>query len=245
MIDKLFSAKLDDAVKLAVKGPKFIGFLDPAHIEESKEYLKYNNNSSVIYYGGYENAERQVLGSFPFYMEPEYEDFPITPITITYKKEYKLSHGDFLGTFMAQGIVRGSIGDILIEEGRCVVFVRSELADYFTGNISKIGGVGVTVSCGFSEPLPIAHNFSEKNGVVASERLDCVTAFLTGSSREKAVKLIKSALVTVNYKEISSNSVMLKEGDTVAVRSFGKFIIDSLGPVTKKGRLSIKCRKYK
>ena len=34
------------------------------------------------------------------------------------------------------------------------------------------------------------------------------------------------------------------EGDVLSIRGHGKYIIDRLGPLTQKGRLSVQCRKY-
>ncbi len=67
-----------------------------------------------------------MAGFFPDYMEADAEAFPIAPLTLTYRKEDKLGHRDFLGSFMGLGIEREAVGDILIGEGRCVVFVREE-----------------------------------------------------------------------------------------------------------------------
>ena len=45
---------------------------------------------------------------------------------------------------MSLGIERDSVGDILVEDGRCVVFVKNELKNYITSQIFKIGNVGVS-----------------------------------------------------------------------------------------------------
>ena len=79
-----------------------------------------------------------------------------------------------MGSFLAQGVVRASLGDILAEEGRAVLFVKTELAPHFLSQIDKIGRVGVQITKGFTDPLPQAHSFQPMGGVVASERLDCL-----------------------------------------------------------------------
>ena len=91
---------------------------------------------------------------------------------------------------MSLGVERSEVGDILPESGRCVVFVRSELADYFCLNLRKIGNVGVRVQEGAEMPLPLGHEFQGNFGVVASQRLDCIVALLCKTSREKASGLI-------------------------------------------------------
>ena len=79
---------------------------------------------------------------------------------------------------------------------------------------------------------------------MASPRLDCVVAAVAGLSRDKAASAIASGLVTLNYREELSSSRLLEEGAKLSIRGKGKFVIDRLGPNTKKGRLCIGGRKY-
>ena len=227
MPNELLKARIDDAVRIARRAPHFIGFLDPGERAEAEDYIKWNNQAEFMFFGGYEDAERSFLGVFP-----------------DYKPQYELSHRDFLGSLMAQGITRSSLGDILIEKGRAVIFIKEELQDYIMTNISKIGKVGVTLTPGFEGELPVSHHFQEMSGVIASMRLDCIVAFLAGVSRDKAATLISSGLVTLNYREATSNSAAVNESAVISIRGKGKFIVDTIGPQTKKGRTIIKCRKY-
>ena len=165
-------------------------------------------------------------------------------MTFTYRAGDKLTHRDFLGSFMALGVERDVIGDILVGEGRCVAFFRQEMAPYFLDNIRKIGRVGVKAEEGAKEPLPVRREFKELSGVVASQRLDCLVAFLCKTSREKAAGLITAGLVMRNHRESLSPSQRTEEGDVLSIRGHGKFQIDRLGPLTSKGRLSVLCRKY-
>ena len=82
------------------------------------------------------------MGVFPDYMEPLDEEFPVTGLTVKFRRQDALSHRDFMGSFLAQGVVRASLGDILAEEGRAVLFVKTELAPHFLSQIDKIGRVG-------------------------------------------------------------------------------------------------------
>ena len=164
-----------------------------------------------------------MLGVFPDYLEADASLFPLLGLTVRFRKQDTLSHRDFLGSFMAQGVVRASVGDILVEAGRAVLFVKTELAPHFLSQIEKIGRVGVQVSEGFETPLPAAHKFT---------------------SREKAAQMIAGGFVSVNHRETLSASARVASGDVISIRRCGRFIVDALGPKTKKGRLSIQCRKY-
>ncbi len=241
----LLAAKLRDGMTLSRNRPYFLGFLDEGEIIFCQEFLCRERGIKFLLWGGYEEAERRILGMFPEYMEPVPEAFPLTSLVFTYREEDSLSHRDFLGSFMALGIERNVVGDILPGKGRCVAFVRLEMEAYFLQNIRKIGRTGVQISNCLDGPLPLEREFQELSGVVASQRLDCLVAFLCRISREKAVGLITSGFVARNHSEILSVSERTAEGDVISVRRYGKFIIDRLGPLTSKGRLAVQCRKYK
>lgn len=236
-------AKIDDAIRLSKKRPQFIGFLDEAEVFKASSYLK-SKNAGYVFWGGHNEAERKILAFYPDYIVPEKLDYPISAISFLYRKGEELNHRNFLGSFMSLGLTRSSIGDILIEDGRCVAFIKREHEALFLQDLSKIGRVGVKVSAGFELPLPVAHNFENLKGVVASVRLDCIVAFLMRTSREKACEAVRQGLVSVNHNEVSSVSDKLKTGDIISIRKKGRFVLDDCGPLTSKGRLVINARKY-
>ncbi len=241
--NKLLFAKLRDCMNIAKRRPHFLGFLDENEAAFCQEILK-REPASCLFWGGYNGAERVIAGFFPDYLEPSVEAFPLKGLTFTFRREDKLGHRDFLGCFMGLGIKRDVIGDILIEEGRCVVFVREEMEKYLLNNVNKIGRVGVKATLGLQKPFPAIRKYFAMGGVIASDRLDCLIALLCHTSRERASRLITSGVVALNHQEVLELSARVNEGDIVSVRGHGKFIIDSLGPLTSKGRLTVKCRKY-
>lgn len=243
--DALLLAKLKDGLVLSQKRPYFLGFLDETESAFCEDFLSRSREARFLLWGGYEGAERKFLGLFPDYLEADPEEFPLLPLTFRFREEDSLSHRDFLGSFMALGIERSTVGDILVGKGRCVAFIRREMEGYFLQNLKKIGRVGVQVTSGAEDPLPILREFIDRSGVVASPRLDCLVAFLCGTSREKAAGLITAGMVMKNHREILSVSEHVKDGDTISVRKHGKFLIDQLGPFTAKGRLAVHCRKFK
>ena len=80
--------------------------------------------------------------------------------------------------------------------------------------------------------------------MIASARLDCAVAAALGTSREKASAIIRSGLVMLNHEETDSVSLAVGDGDIISIRGKGRFILDSVGPPTKKGRLKLAGRKY-
>ena len=242
---KLLLSKLEDGIAISQKRPWFLGFLSEEEAALCSDRLKSERKLQFCFFGGYAEAERKVLGFFPDFLEPKESLFPLQALTFTYRTEAALSHRDFLGSLMALGIERSIVGDILPGEGSCIVFVRAELADYIIQDLQKIGREGVKITRGMDVPLPDAHTFETLSGVIASERLDCMVAFLCRTGRSQAAELISSGSVAKNHRETLSVSDKLREGDVLSIRKHGKFIIDRLGPLTAKGRLTVMCRKYK
>jgi len=121
MDEKLFFPRLDDLVTLCEKTgvPQFLGFLSETETALARGYLK-NCTLSTQVYGGYENALRNFVCVKPDWCEKA--EFPITAVTFLYKDDYKLTHRDFLGAVMSLGIEREKVGDILVGEGKAVMF---------------------------------------------------------------------------------------------------------------------------
>lgn len=244
--DAVLEARLRDAARLSESGkrPGFVGFLDERQAAVTQSFMKSLGVSSFLLWGGYEDAERVMLGVFPDFSEPRADLFPIAAVTAEYRREDVLAHRDFLGALLHLGVTRETLGDILTEEGRCVFFCRSEISGFLLSQTEKIGGVGVRLSSGAAEPLPVPHRFEEFSAVVASARLDCTVAAAVGTSREKAAEQIRSGFVMLDHEAVDSPSAPVKEGNKISVRGTGRFVLDAVGPVTKKGRLRIAGRKY-
>lgn len=242
--DKLFLSRIADAERICSdRGiPKFTAFLDEHQLSLLLPMLSRMPGAQL--FGGYEDAERRVLGFFPDWMEPVPEEFPISAINISWRKSATLSHRDILGALMSRKITRESVGDILIAEGEGSVFVLSHLAEQICRELDQIGREGVHAEVGTPKLSLLEPKFEERSGVIASERLDCAVAFLCSKSRSGAVCLIEGGLVSVNSVVVCDCDVRLKSGDKISVRGCGKFILDTLGPQTKKGRLSIRIKKY-
>ena len=243
MEQKLLTARINNTADILLKTsvPKFLGFLS---IEEAvlAERILSHRNVRYSFFGGYDGADRVVLACLPEWAEDV--NFPIVPITFTFKKEYTLSHRDFLGLLMSLGIKRETIGDILTEESRAVIFVLEEIADYILNQVEKVGKVGVTLQKGFASPLPLKNTLEEFSVTVSSMRLDCVVAALCNFSRSDSAEKIELGLVNVNSEVIQKTTKTVFNGDVVSVRGKGKYIIISGEEKTRKNRLVLKYKKY-
>lgn len=245
--DALLRARVEDAVRLCEirSCPRFVGFLDERQQTVARAVLHHCGGTPFLFFGGYEDAERTLLGVFPSYMEPDPAAFPILPLGFSYRREASLNHRDFLGTLLSLGVKRETVGDIVCGEGLTVAFVEEELAAHFASGVDKVGGEGVRIQCPYEGGLPGGREFEERRDTVASPRLDAVLKVMIGTSREEAAHRIAAGLVSVNHVPCLSASAAVKEGDRVSVRGEGRFLVDALGPPTKKGRLFVTVKKYR
>ncbi|MBQ6937692.1 MAG: RNA-binding protein, partial [Clostridia bacterium] len=106
-----------------------------------------------VLFGGYEDAERKMVGFIPEYEE---EDFPISVLSLSSPRIKNLSHRDFLGSIMALGIKREKCGDIIIGEDTCQILLHSDIADFVCSSLEKVGREGVKTElielCGLIVP---------------------------------------------------------------------------------------------
>ncbi|MCB6645303.1 YlmH/Sll1252 family protein [[Clostridium] scindens] len=197
-------------------------------------------------YGGYGLSERQMAAFLPDALYYDYQ-YPIQIIEISpvnRKFAEELSHRDYLGAVMNLGIERCKLGDILIEDGKAILFAKEELAGYIMEHLTRIRHTTVKTSI-----LPAFENsyeprYEELKGTVESVRLDTVLSLAYPLSRSKVTGLIEGARVFVNGKLVTSNGYRLKEGDILSVRKMGRIGYNGILSETKKGRYMVSIRKY-
>ncbi|MCD7823797.1 MAG: YlmH/Sll1252 family protein [Oscillospiraceae bacterium] len=189
--------------------------------------------------GGYDKAERRVI-IFPGYGYA----VPFSPVVFTGRDIQKLTHRDFLGTIMSLNIKREMIGDILVGEKKTVVFVMNSVLP-LVEEVSKVGGVGVTIGHEFSDEDIPEKKFEVINSTVKSLRIDAVLADAVAMSREKVQALIRSEGVILNHLMIFDPSQRVDEGDVFSLRGKGKFTLYRIGGMSKKDRIFITIHKYK
>ncbi|MBR5540440.1 MAG: hypothetical protein IKU56_03585 [Clostridia bacterium] len=244
--DALLRARINDACELCEMRscPRFVGFLDEHRQAVARAVLHEKGTSHFLLYGGYEGAERTILGVFPSFLPPDSDLFPLKAIGFRYRSVARLSHRDFLGALLSVGIKRDKLGDIVCGEGLTVVFANEELAPFLAESVDKVGSEGVHAVFPFTGEVAVCREFREYQDTVASPRLDAVLGVALRVSRQEAVRRIVSGTVSCNHMPCEAVAHVVGEGDILSVRGEGRFLIASLGPLTKKGRLIIKLHKY-
>ena len=235
-----------DAVRLCERrgAPQFVGFLDERQAALAESEAKKAGCGRARCCGGYEDAERVILGIFPEDREPERSAFPIVPLTAAYRPCDRLTHRDFLGSLMALGIERSTLGDVLVEDGRAVIFAHKDIAPYILSQMEKVGRVGVALTEGAQNPYPSGRGFQRIEGTIPSMRLDAVIAAVLHISREKSAALILSGQVQLRFTPAQSLSAQVGAGDKLSIRGYGRYTMEQIGVITRKGRYKFSVRKY-
>ncbi len=222
--------------------PQFLGFLS----EEERVFAEnvLGSSDNFMFFGGTENSARTLLGLFPKEIEPKEAAFPITAITLEFRRQDRPGHRDFLGAVLALGIKREAVGDILIGDNFAVLFAADSVAKLVLCELKTVGRVGVKVKKGFSGELPSASEKTETSATVSSLRIDCILAAICSCSRNSANELLREKRVSVNSVITEKPTKTVCEGDKITVRGKGKFTMKQVNGETRKGRLKIIFEKY-
>lgn len=243
--NKRLTARISDAyyASQAHRGARFIGFLDLREKRVAQDALRSLGAENFEFFGGYGDAERTMLCLYPERFKPEHEQYPIAALGFTWRFG-ELSHRDFLGALMSLGLKSEKIGDINVGDSDGTVVLDSAMADFVADNLTRVGRC--TMRCERIDPDSIipSRSFEDISDTVASARLDCIVSALTNLSRGKSDELIRGGMIMVDFGPESDPDTRIDDGATVSVRGHGRYIVDSVGPVTKKGRMRFSARKY-
>lgn len=217
----------------------FSKFLTPA-----EQQAAFNIKNCVLW-GGYDDADRKMAAMYPDYLTVREIEWEMAAVRITAADKIVYNHKDYLGSVMGLGISRDVLGDIIIGENDACVVCTESIAPHIAQQLVQVSRTSVKCEIiKLSELSPPERKFEIIEGSVASGRLDCVVAMLCGKGRTFAAEIIRGGFVAVNFKENSSVSYSVKQGDVLSIRKFGKFIFDGEQRVTKKGRSCVRFRKY-
>lgn len=247
--EKLLLAKVLDQADLSLQRHEkcFTDFIDPKKSELVFAMVQKIKDLNVSAFGGDELCERQMLGFSPDYVELTESEFPISAVKINFNKKFSsaLGHRDYLGSILGLGITRDKLGDIRIYDDFTICYVHSEIADYISNNLDKVGRTKVSAEVlkVVSLELP-KENIEQKHLTVSALRLDCILASAFHLSRGKAQDLIEGEKAFVNWTVQKNASHLLKEGDMLSLRGFGRAKMGEIKGKTKKDRIGIVIFKY-
>ena len=121
--------------------------------------------------------------------------------------------------------------------------IYEEVADYILYELRSVGRAPVSIQEIQEDNLPKS-NFLEGMIIVPSLRLDNIVAKLANISRGKAVEIIDSGKVLIDYSKSIDKSKEIKDGQRITISGVGKFIIGEIVGNTKSGRYKVKMNKF-
>ena len=246
--DKVLLSKVWDKINTGMRKniPANTCFLSLRELDMTR-YL-FGDVEGLYSFGGYEDAERQMLVYLPDYLEESslYDsDSPLVCIRAVFYEGDSPSHRDFLGALMGAGIARETVGDICVSKGSCDFFVTTEIAPYVLQNFTGAGRTKLRL-----EQIPISQvtipdpEVKEIRDTVASLRLDSVISSGFRIGRSLAAQHVTAGKAAINGLPCEKPDKAVDEGAKVSVRGLGKIKLESINGETKKGRISVTILRY-
>lgn len=228
-------AKMRDKIRLFEKTGKEMAtfFLTPGEVAEVLDLLKgYEYTLS----GGYAEAERRIIVVGE--KEADVSQW-ITAIRVQSATK-ELTHREVLGSVLGLGIKREMMGDILIEGKTADFLVMQEIKDFIVYNLNRIGRESVEVrEISLPEVLNGESHKKYKTISVASLRVDAMISGSFDIAREKSSLLFTQEKVLVNFLPCTNQSKIVKEGDLISARGYGRAKILEIKGETKRGRIKV------
>lgn len=251
--NKLLIAKVIDKFEFSKTKNKitYTDFLNMAETSVVKKYLKENKINNFVFYGGREEADRNILIFYPEkisleMLEKNYEKI-LEVIRIKLPNGIKYEHREFLSGIMKIGIKREKFGDIVVTDFGADIISLSEVSKYLVDglkDLTRFKKSEIKVE-NIKELKVIKNEFEDINIIVSSIRLDNFVSELARCSRTNAQEIIKEGRVFINQINEYKDDKKVNINDIITIRGKGKFIFSGIEKETKSGRLLINMKKYK
>lgn len=202
----------------------------------------------LVFFGGYENAQRKMLYYLPEYLDEGAlwaEDGPMCCIRASFYEKDAPTHRDFLGALMGAGIARETVGDICVGKDNCTLFLAAEITPYVLQNFTSAGRVALRLErIALAEARIPAPETKEIRDTMASLRLDSLVSSGFRVSRGIAAQAIQAGKAAIDGLPCEKPDKAVEEGAVVSVRGMGKIRLKAVHGETKKGRIAVTIEKY-
>lgn len=255
---RLFIEKIEDKYEKFLKDDYLISS-DYLSLNEQSDLKGFLRGKPAILFGGYPEAERKEVHFIPEYMDitsekdliQYYTEYPdlcssdVIIVSIPKTETRTLSHRDYLGAILGEGLKREKIGDILVEEKGAKVIASKDISEYLIQNLSYVGRVAVRVEMGSLKDLKAADSSKEELRLnVPSVRLDNVISEIFRLSRNDAKNAIEKGIVFVDGAVKDKPDYYLKGGEKLVLRGKGKAYFNGIVGESRKGNLYISVTRF-
>lgn len=216
-------------------------FLNPRQVEIVRQ-IGHLTDVSIFISSDFHSMEYSRVIIAPDYYQLEFQDFEIALIEMTYSEKFKqINHPQILGTLIHQlGLKRSIIGDIIVSNGKSHILIAHQFLDYILTSIKKVSSVGVSLKeISIDKLMSVTSDSNEFNLLSSSMRIDKIIAILLKLPRNKALKLIETGKVKLNFKTISKVSEIVTDNTLISVSGFGRFLFIKNNGLTKNGKFKL------
>ena len=214
-------------------------FLTPAEQAAVRAWSAYGTDCTVVFSGGGAQCERQAAFFLPYYMEADELDVSEHICAVHLKAGFgEPGHRDYLGALMGLGIAREWIGDIRIFGENAYIFCLPSVQSHILSSLDKVGRYGVkSRSIALADVPEPERRVKTVSFTVKSPRLDAAASGMFSMSRTECARLIEAGAVSLNYAECLRCDAIVKPGDVISVRGFGKGTLTRCDGQSRKGRM--------
>lgn len=252
--DKILLSQILDKIEMVEKKNKieYTDFLDLSQIELVQKFINRIKIENYMSYGGFEQAERKMFVIYPEKFNSTVVEKNLSNIVQIIRIELpddlkgKYTHRDYLGAVIKLGIERKKVGDIIVDSNGADIIIDKDVSKFLLENLgSLIRFSKSTITVQNIEDLrPVEIKKEEIEIIVSSLRLDNVISELARCSRNKALDIINTERVFVNFECETKKTKQIKPGDMVTIRGKGRFFIKEIVGQTRSGRTVIRVEKY-
>ena len=252
--DKILLAQILDKIEMVEKKNKieYTDFLDLAQIELVQKFINKIKLENYMSYGGFEQAERKMFVFYPEKFNSTVVEKNLSNIVQIVRIELpddlkgKYTHRDYLGAVIKLGLERKKIGDIIVDNSGADIIVDKDIVKFLLenlGGLTRFSKSEISVQ-NIEDLRPVEIKKEEIEIIVSSMRLDNVISELARCSRNKALEIINTERVFVNFECETKKTKQIKPGDMVTVRGKGRFFVKEIVGQTRSGRSVIKIEKF-
>lgn len=209
-------------------------FLNP---NESRKVIGILNKKNIKYdiFYPYKHSEKIII----------YKNRKPNVILLKILIKEEVKHSDILGTLFANQISPNQYGDIIVDKNNYYIMILDLLFPYFQTQFNKIGKYDIKIE---KVDLNLIKNYEYDyetiNCFSNSLRIDSVVASITSLSRSSVDEMFLKKDILLWYENVKKIKV-LKEGDILSIRKYGKYKINRILEKNRKGKIKIEIYKYK
>lgn len=252
--DKILLSFILDKIKFVEKTNKIqnTNFLNMQQISLVEVFMKKIKYTNYVLWGGYANAERQVLILYPDKLNKEMVEknykkiMNIIRIQLQEADYGKYSHRNYLGGIIKLGLEREKIGDILVTKEGADIIILDEVKKFLLQELpvlTRFENSKITEET-IENLNKVEPQIETIKIIVPSVRIDNFVSDLARTSRTKAIDIIKSERVFVNGKLETKTSKQIKKNDIITIRGKGRFVVKDFTGTTRSGRTIVEIEKY-